>query len=133
MARPAPSQESSRRERRDQAYQASEKISIRFPGTAAITLNLRFVRADRSALGSPYKQIYTADMRAYFQLQCHSKECVAGGFDLSDAVRRAAESESGVFRGNLPCGGHGSVSSANDGRCPVCLNFEVVRLADHAN
>jgi len=132
MARPAPSDDSTRRERRDRAYQASEKISIRFPGTAAITLNLRFVGFDRRALGSPYKQIYTADMRAYFQLQCHSKECVAGGFDLSDAVRRAAESESGMFRGNLPCGGHGPLSPMNNGRCPVSLNFEVVRLSDHA-
>lgn len=74
------------RERRQRGYAGSTTVSERFTRLRELVFELRFTGADSKPLLSPYKQIHTGDMQAFFELQCPSRECSGGGFDLSAAA-----------------------------------------------
>lgn len=110
------------REQRLQLYQNARTISSSFPALEHISLQLRFSGADRL---SPYKQIYTGDMQAYFILQCPSKDCEGGGFDLTRAITAAAKSATGVAAGTSPCSGVVAGTGRRGDACPVTLSYDV--------
>lgn len=112
------------REQRQRNYVSAVTVSTQFPQVATVALELRFTTGDNKPLLSPYSQIYTADMQAFFELQCPSRDCSRGGFDLRTAVARAVQSRDKQGQGRLQCGG---VSSAEvrGARCPVELAFDI--------
>jgi hypothetical protein len=112
------------RERRQHGYTAATTIGERFPGIGELSLELRFTQAGGSPLLSPYRQIYTADMQAFFELQCPSRDCVGGGFDLQQAVLNATRSRDGISQGLLRC--HGD--STRNGTCSVEMTFKAVAV-----
>jgi hypothetical protein len=107
------------REQRLRTYQTAQTISSSFPDLQHISLELRFTGADRL---SPYKQIYTGDMQAYFHVQCPSRECEGGGFDLTKAITGAARSRSKAASGDSQCCG---VTPPGRSACPVTLSYDV--------
>ncbi|WP_341917941.1 hypothetical protein [Hydrocarboniphaga effusa] len=109
------------RERRQRGYAASRTISERFPRVRELVFELRFKGEAGKPLLSPYKQIYTGDMQAFFELQCPSRECAGGGFDLSTAADRAAGSHDGISHGLIKCRG-----VAQGSACVVELQYEIV-------
>lgn len=109
------------RERRQRGYAASKTVSERFPRLRELVFELRFRAVDNKPLLSPYKQIYTGDMQAFFELQCPSRECTGGGFDLSTVASAAACSHDGISRGLLQCRG-----VAQGSACVVELQYEIV-------
>ncbi|MDP9141433.1 MAG: hypothetical protein M3O62_11655 [Pseudomonadota bacterium] len=110
------------REQRLHTYQTAQTISSCFPNLKHISLGVRFTGADRL---SPYKQIYTGDMQAYFHMQCPSKECEGGGFDLTKAITGAAKSRSRSASGDLQCSGVLSSSAKRRDACPVTLSYDI--------
>ncbi|HEY1075994.1 MAG TPA: hypothetical protein VGE51_04845 [Fontimonas sp.] len=110
------------REQRLQLYQTARSISSSFPALEHISLQVRFSGADRL---SPYRQIYTGDMQAYFILQCPSRDCEGGGFDLTRAITAAAKSASGIAAGTAACSGALATSGRRGDACPVTLNYDV--------
>lgn len=112
------------REQRQRVYQTAQTISSCFPALEHIALQIGFTGADRKRLLSPYKQIYTGNMQAYFHLQCPSKECDGGGFDVSNAITDAVKSKTGAASGSLDCSGKLSAGGRREA-CPVKLSFEI--------
>ncbi len=110
------------REQRLRTYQTAQTISSCFPALEHISLGVRFTGADRL---SPYKQIYTGDMQAYFHMQCPSRECEGGGFDLIRAITGAAQSRSRSARGDSQCSGVLSSSARRGDGCPVTLSYDI--------
>ncbi|HSW12314.1 MAG TPA: hypothetical protein VLI06_05695 [Solimonas sp.] len=113
------------REQRLRDYQTAQTISSCFPALQHISLEVRFTGADRKVLLSPYKQLYTGDMQAHFHLQCPSKECEGGGFDLNSAVTAAARSSARTGSGSVPCSGALPAARGRGDPCPVKLSFEI--------
>ena len=109
------------REQRQRGYASSNTVSERFPRVRELVFELRFTAAESKPLLSPYKQIYTGDMQAFFELQCPSRECLGGGFDLSTAAANAAGSHEGISRGRIQCRG-----VAQGSACVVELHYEIV-------
>ena len=112
------------REQRQRSYAASVTIAEQFPRVRELVLEIRFTGAENKPLLSPYKQLYSGDMRAFFELQCPARDCTGGGFDLSVAAADAARSRDGIKRGTKQCHGVSQGSA-----CPVELHFEIVALA----
>jgi len=113
------------REQRQREYQTAQTISSCFPAVQHISLEVRFTGADRKALLSPYTQIYTGNMQAHFHLQCPSKECEGGGFDMNGAIAGVARSGPGVGSGNAQCSGVLSASPGRREACPIKLSFAI--------
>ena len=109
------------RERRQRGYACSTTLSERFPRLRELVFELRFTGAGGKPLLSPYKQIYTGDMQAFFELQCPSRDCTGGGFDLNAAAAHAAGGHEGISRGHLQCRGV-ALGSA----CVVELHYQAV-------
>lgn len=119
------------RERRQRDYSSSGTVASRYPGVDQVVLELRFTAADRKPLLSPYKQLYSADMQAFFQLQCPLRSCLGGGFDLSAAVTQASRDPQHRSRGVLQCRGVATGSDAKGAPCPVEMTYDVA-LTVHA-
>lgn len=113
------------REQRQRDYSASETLSSRYPKIKEVVFDLRFTYAADVPLLSPYRQIFTSDMQAFFDLRCPSKICAGGGFDLDHVVKDAARSPEKVFSGQLACGGVNTEGDARGKSCDVRVNFRV--------
>lgn len=113
------------REQRQRSYVSSVTVSTKFPRVAAVALELRFTTGADKLLVSPYSQIYTADMQAFFELQCPSRDCSRGGFDLQAAVQSAVSSRDKWGQGRLQCNGTAVGGEGRGAPCPVELSFEI--------
>lgn len=116
--------EQQQRERRQRGYQSSPSMAERFPDLREASLNLRFAGMS-GLLPMPYRQIYTADMRAYFEVSCPSKTC-GGSFDLLTAIGGPIRDGRDIERGQIACNGQDATGAG----CPVRLEYEIeVRTA----
>ena len=114
-----------RREQRQRNYVSSTTVATQFPQVTEVALDLRFTTGPDKPLLSPYSQIYTADMQAFFELQCPSRDCAGGGFDLRTAVARAVQSPAKAGNGKLPCTGIATNAEVKKTKCPVEMTYEV--------
>lgn len=113
------------REQRQRGYASSQTVSMLFPRVKELTLDLRFTGVHNKLLFSPYKQIYTADMQAFFELQCPSIDCSDGGFDLRLAVARAAQNPAEIGHGRLACRGVSAAGESKGAACSVEMTFAI--------
>ena len=113
------------REQRQRGYEQSTTVSQQFPRVSELVLEIRFTGAQNKPLLSPYKQIYTGDMQAFFALQCPSKECAGGGFDLQAAVARAAGRPGGIGHEQMSCSGVRTDSEARGQPCPIEMVVDI--------
>lgn len=114
-----------RREQRQRSYISAMTIGRQFPKVKELSLELRFTEAAQKPFLSPYRQIYTADMQAFFKVQCPFKDCKEGGFDLQRAVASAAGNRDGLDEGQMRCLGAMPQGVA----CPVEMVYKITAAA----
>ncbi|SEQ84083.1 hypothetical protein SAMN04488038_11189 [Solimonas aquatica] len=118
------------REQRQREYNASQTLAARYPQVQELLLELRFTEGDEVPLLSPYRQIFTGEMQAFFELRCPSRSCAGGGFDLGRAVDDAARGRARSEGGRLFCRGVNTEGAGRGESCRVQLSYgiEVVPL-----
>ena len=114
------------RESRQRAYQSAKTVAGLFPGIEELTVEMRFSDPDRKLTPSPHRRIFVPGMQAFFDFQCPLKDCVGGGFDMSQAVPEAlSRKKSRATAGKLSCQGKRKRAAAGESRCLLELDYHV--------
>ncbi len=109
-----------RRERRSKAPLIREK----WPHVAKLTLEFKYEDRLWPSYGPDAKTIEQApDDQAFFDYSC-PHECFEGGFELTGAVSRVAESGESGCSGELVCAGW-VTSSGGEDKCGLTLKYKV--------
>ena len=114
------------RERRQRAYSSVPTVAGQFPGVEELTVEMRFTDPDRKLTPSPHRRLFVPAMQAFFNFQCPLKDCVDGGFDLTEAVPEAlSRKKSRATSGKLNCQGKRKRATAGETRCMLELDYQV--------
>jgi hypothetical protein len=89
-----------------------------FPKVKKISINMIYTQ---KGLGTPLQRTlnYLPESNAYFIVECLSKTCVEGGFDLSRFINTMVRGNKKTADGQLNC------CSANSADCLSAINYKV--------
>jgi hypothetical protein len=79
-----------------------------FPGVAGIDIRMTYNQQGIKSLLRTFK--FTPGSYAYFRVDCLSKDCVDGGFDLTQVITGMVRKRREAAKGELSCGGGGPVA-----------------------
>ena len=113
-----------RRERRDRERVAA-RIRNRFPQVREITLDLTFTDHDQQVAPSQATPRYSGDDPAFFEIDCPMRECVSGGFDLTEAVTAMLSNRQAVASGTVVCQGWQDEERDGQNRCRCTMAYTV--------
>ena len=65
---------------------------------------------------------YGPESKAFFEIPCSCRECINGGFDLSDGIRKLVEDHSTKNSGSIECRGR---DDRYGNLCRSSLNYEI--------
>ena len=63
--------------------------------------------------------------KAFFQVKCRQRECVNGGFDLSNLITSAINSQQTIAEGRLSCQGWQDLERVGNNHCLWILDYEI--------
>jgi hypothetical protein len=77
-------------------------VSTHFPGVANIVISMMY---KQKGVANPIKRIvnFFPGSYAFFKLDCLSKDCVDGGFDLTRIINSMIRNHSEASKGELGC------------------------------
>ncbi len=81
-------------------------MSDLFPEVAGIDIRMTYNQQGIKSLLRTFK--FSPDSYAYFRVDCLSKDCVDGGFDLTKVITGMIKKRREAAKGELSCGGGGS-------------------------
>ncbi len=89
-----------------------------YPKVKKIIIDMTYAQ---KGLGSPLQRTlnYTPESNAYFIVECLSKTCVDGGFDLSRFINRMVKGNKKTADGKLDCG------SKKSSECLSTIDYKV--------
>ena len=95
-----------RTERLQQKVQAGF-VSAHFPEVKSIVISMMY---NQSGIGKSLPRIvnFSPDSSAFFRIDCLSKDCVDGGFDLSQVLNSMIRNRREAEKGQLSCEGNGA-------------------------
>lgn len=80
-------------------------VSEQFPGVTGIVVKMTYTQ--RGILKSlPRVVNFFPGSYALFRIDCLNKECIDGGFDLTQVISGMIRNHRGAAKGNLSCGGN---------------------------
>jgi hypothetical protein len=88
-------------------------VSEHFPGVSSIVVNMMY---NQKGIAKPIRRVvnFSADSYAYFRIECLTKNCVDGGFDLTRGIKSMIKNRKKKFKGTLSCKGDGVASGHSD-------------------
>lgn len=90
-------------ERIQQRRDASTLVK-RFPGVAEIVINMTYNQKGIRPILRTFN--FSPNSYAFFRIDCLSKECIDGGFDLTRVITTMIRNHSAVEKGALNCEGN---------------------------
>ena len=106
MMNNANSKKYARRIAREQRKLDAGFMVAQFPEVASIVISMMYNQ--RGILKSlPRVVNFFPGSCALFRVDCLNKECVDGGFDLTQVITRMIRNRRGASKGDLSCGGDG--------------------------
>ncbi len=77
-------------------------VSKRFPGVASIVISMMY---KQKGIASPISRIknFSPGSYAFFRVDCLSKDCVDGGFDMTRIITSMISNHSETSKGELGC------------------------------
>ena len=96
-------------------------VADRFPGVASITMNMTYTqRGARSILRTFH---FTPDSYAFFVVSCLRRDCVDGGFDLTEVITSMIRNRRVDSKGTLGCSGTDSSTNHSDIAYEVAIQY----------
>jgi hypothetical protein len=81
-------------------------MSVQFPEVAGIVINMTYTQ--RGILKSfPRVLNFSPGSSALFRIDCLNKECISGGFDLTELITGMIRNRTKTTQGKLSCEGEG--------------------------
>ncbi len=85
-------------------------LSTRFPEVSSIVINMTYYHKGMNQVLMERTVNFFPGSYAYFNMECMSKNCTDGGFDLDRVIATLVRSHKESGEGNLVCGGDNSYS-----------------------
>ena len=112
------------RESRDYNYLNSPLIHELYPGIESIRMHLEFSDMDMQGNPEPADFTYEPNSKAHFERPCPYRECINGGFDLSQGISHAVRSNQEIT-GELTCQGWQDSERINKHRCLLKCEYRI--------
>ena len=112
------------RERRQRLYLAAPMLGARFPKVRELVVEMSFADPEGKVHPSPHKRRFSAEMQAYFEIECPLRDCSGGGFDLGPEINRALSPRGGDGTGSMSCSG--DRNSAAGSRCNLEVRYRII-------
>jgi hypothetical protein len=81
-------------------------MSKHFPDVSSIVISMMY---KQKGIANPIHRIvnFTADSYAFFKVNCLTRDCVEGGFDLTQVIISMIRNNGQLVKGSLGCEGNG--------------------------
>jgi len=88
-------------------------VSTHFPEVKSIVISMMY---SQSGIGKslPRTVNFSPDSSAFFRIDCLNKDCVDGGFDLSQVLNSMIRNRREAAKGQLSCEGNGASADHSD-------------------
>ena len=73
---------------------------------------------------------WDSEIKALFEIDCPYRECVRGGFDISNLIKQAVESDQNKISGEFTCQGWQDKNRINKHRCLLNGKFDIKIVED---
>ena len=103
----------------------SQRIRQVFPTVRKIAIQVTFTDADQASDMSWREYALTPEAEHPVKFGCPDRECISGGFDLSEAISEAVASNLTVTQGDLGCPGWAETAGGGKARCLVGLYYRL--------
>jgi len=107
MNNSANSKKNAARSERLQRKLDSGIMADQFPGVASIVISMLYTQKGMKESLPRVVNFFPAS-HAFFRVNCLSKDCIDGGFDLTKVVEDMIKRRKKAVKGQLFCGGDGS-------------------------
>jgi hypothetical protein len=110
-----------RTERRQQKLDAG-LVKDRFPEVAGIVINMTY---DQRGIQKSLPRVvnFFPDSYALFMIDCLNKDCVDGGFDLTQVITWMIRNRRGSTKGDLCCEGEGTSANHSNITYEVAIQY----------
>lgn len=109
-------------ELKKQHRQDAGLVSERFPQVAGMVIHIIYYhKAENPVLMERTVNIFPSSY-AYFNMECMSKDCVGGGYDLTQAINKNIKQQKKSFKGKMVCKGKNNGQKAPD---HASIDYEV--------
>lgn len=105
---------------------ASPSLSEKFQELKALTVEFGYFTAEGISRNSNIKYTVNPDFaKSVFRLDCMNGECIAGDFDLSEAVAQAVAARQTTVTGEMCCQGWLSKTTIDQIHCRNILRYKL--------
>jgi hypothetical protein len=112
--------------RETQRVNNSISLAEKFPKLKSLSVDLLYFGADRLAgTGAVRYTVNVAHAKSVFSFVCQNGECLAGDFDLSEAVTEAVAQRREVAEGEIRCEGTRTRPKENKRPCHNLLRYKL--------
>jgi hypothetical protein len=114
------------RQQESQRISESGSLSARFPKLKSLKAELTYHPPGGVGQSAQIKYAVNLDhAKAVFRFDCLNKECVGGGFDLSDLLAGAVAERRKALNGEMHCQGWRDKDSVNTNQCRNILRYKL--------
>jgi len=96
-------------------------VAARFPEVEGIIISMTYNQRGTRGLLRTFN--FVPSSYAFFRVDCLSKDCVAGGFDLTQVITAMVRNHTKAAKGELSCEGSDPVSGHSDIIYEVAIQY----------
>jgi hypothetical protein len=96
-------------------------IETRFPDVASIDMNMTYTQEGTRSILRTFH--FTPGSYAFFMINCLRKDCVGGGFDLTQVIKAMIKSRKVEIKGAITCKGTDSSTNHSDIVYEVAIQY----------
>lgn len=98
-------------------------LSEKFPTVSSIVINLSSTHKAAHPILMKRTVYFYPDTYAYFHIDCMTKNCENGGYDLTNVVGNLIKKKGGTGEGEMICGG--KVPDLSDGHSGISYKIRI--------
>jgi len=100
---------------------AAGLVSEHYPKVSSLVINMTYYRKGENPVVMVRTVNYSPGGSAYFKMECATKDCVGGGFDLTPVIAEMVEGRRGSKKGRLLC-----VGSLSPGHAEIAYEITIL-------
>jgi len=98
-------------------------IETRFPDVASIDMNMTYTQEGTRSIPILRTFHFTPGSYAFFMINCLRKDCVGGGFDLTQVIKAMIKNRKVEIKGAITCKGTDSSTNHSDIVYEVAIQY----------
>jgi len=109
-------------------FQNTLQIISIYPEVQEIIINLTYNYDEYECSNQEETKIFTPDHKAFFKFECKNKDCIYGGFNISNEIFNLINSKQESQEGKLICNGYQDYESfvTKNYHCYCELDYKIV-------